>query len=89
MLIGTIWGSQKCEGNDIEKRAPYWVAVDYMRKAKNADETLADEANKMIAQYSKYFPQQSEAFMFDVLDGASYTVSCGGMRETTIVRTQK
>ena len=89
MLIGTIWGGQKCSGNDIEKRAPYWVAVDYLRKAKAADPELAADANKQIAQYSKYFPQQSEAFMFDVLEGASYSVSCGGLRETTIVRTQK
>lgn len=89
MLVGTVWGSQKCEGNDVEVRAPYWVAVDYMTKAKNVDPSLAEEANKMIVQYTKYFPQQSEAFMFDVLDGSTYTVACGGLRETTKVRTQK
>ena len=88
MLIGTIWGSQVCRGNEIESRAPYWVAVDYMIKAKNADETLAAEANSMIAQYSKYYPQKAEAFMYDLLDGQPYTVSCGGMRATTTVRTQ-
>lgn len=88
MLIGTIWGSQVCKGNEIESRAPYWVAVDYMIKAKNADESLAAEANDMIAQYSKYFPQKAEAFMYDLLDGQSYTVNCGGMRAVTTVRTQ-
>ena len=87
-MIGTIWGSQVCRGNEIESRAPYWVAVDYMIKAKNADETLAAEANNMIAQYSKYYPQKAEAFMYDLLDGQPYTVSCGGMRATTTVRTQ-
>ena len=45
MLIGTIWGSLVCGGNDIEKRAKYWVAVDYMNKAKAADETLAEDAS--------------------------------------------
>ena len=89
MLIGSIWGSTVCGGNDIERRAPYWVAVDYMIKAKNADETLAEEANNYIRQYSAYFPQTAEAFMYDVIDGQSYTVSCGGMRATTTVRTQK
>lgn len=88
-LVASVWGSMKCEGNEIEIRAPYWLAVDYMIKAKNADSTLAEEANKMIAQYCKYYPQQSEAFMFDILDGSTYTVACGGMRETTKVRTQK
>ena len=89
MLIGTIWGSTVCSGNDVETRAKYWVAVDYMNKAKAADETLADAANDLIRQYSAYFPQTAEAFMYDITDGQSYTVSCGGMRATTTVRTQK
>lgn len=88
MLIGTIWGSQVCKGNEIESRAPYWVAVDYMNRAKNADASLTDEANNMIAQYAKYFPMKAEAFMYDLLDGQSYTVNCGGMRAVTTVRTQ-
>ena len=89
MLMGTIWGSVVCSGNDIEQRAKYWVAVDYMNKAKAADETLAEDANNYIRQYAAYYPQTAEAFMYDVTDGQSYTVSCGGMRATTTVRTQK
>lgn len=89
LLIGSIWGNTTCQGNDIEKRAPYWVAVDYLVKARNADPSLAETVNPMIATYSQYFPDQAEAFMFNVLDGDSYTVSCSGMRETTKVRTQK
>ena len=89
MLMGTIWGSTVCGGNEVEKRAPYWVAVDYMTKAKNADPTLAEEANNYIRQYANYYPAASEAFMYDVVDGQSYTVSCGGMRAVTTVRTQK
>ena len=89
MLMGTIWGSVVCGGNDIEQRAKYWVACDFMNKAKAADETLAEDANNLIRQYAAYFPQTAEAFMYDVTDGQSYTVSCGGMRATTTVRTQK
>ncbi|MBQ8838240.1 MAG: hypothetical protein IJ005_02860 [Bacteroidales bacterium] len=89
MLMGTIWGSMPCSGNDIEQRAKYWVAVDYMNKAKAADETLAESANDLIRQYAAYYPQTAEAFMYDVTDGQSYTVSCGGLRATTTVRTQK
>lgn len=88
-LIGTIWGSQVCSGNEIETRAPYWVAVDYLVKARNADPSLAEEANKLIGQYSTYFPQTAEAFMYNITDGDSYTVSCGGMRALTTVRTQE
>ena len=89
MLLGTIWGSLTCSGNDVEQRAKYWVAVDYMNKAKAADETLAEDANNLIKQYSSYFPQTAEAFMYDVTDGQSYPFSCGGLRATTTVRTQK
>ena len=88
MLIGTIWGSLVCQGNEIETRAPYWVAIDYLVKARNADPALAEEANKLIGQYSTYFPQTGDAFMYGITNGDSYTVSCGGMRAVTTVRTQ-
>ena len=87
-LMGTIWGATRCGGNEIESRAPYWVAVDYLNRAKGADSSLAEEANKLIGQYSVYFPETAEAFMYDLTNGQSYTVSCGGMRATTTVRTR-
>ena len=89
MLMGTIWGSVVCQGDEIQQRAKYWVATDYMNKAKNADETLAEDCNNYINQFKVYYPQTAEAFMYDLTDGQSYTVSCGGMRATTTVRTQK
>lgn len=88
MLMGTIWGSTNCSGNEIERRAPYWVAVDCLQKAKAADETLAEDANRMIATFTKYFPETGEAFMYGLTKGQSYTVSCGGLRAVTTVRTQ-
>lgn len=89
MLCGTIWGSTSCKGgNDIQARSPFWVAVDFMYKAKSADETLAEEADRMIAQYRQYFPEKSEAFMYNLTDGETYRVSCGGLTATTTVRTQ-
>ena len=88
-LIGNIWGGTKCSGNEIEQRSPFWVAVDYMTKAKSADSSLASDCNKAIESFSKFFPLQADAFMYDILEGSPYTVSCGGFRETTTVRTQK
>ncbi len=88
-LIATIWGAARCGGNEIESRAKYWVAVDYLQKAKSADSSLTDDCNKLISAYSVYYPQKAEAFMYDVVDGQSYTVNCGGMHATTTVRTQK
>lgn len=89
MLCGTIWGSTSCKGgNEIESRAPFWVAVDFMIRAKNADPALKEEADRMIAQYRQYFPEKSEAFMYNLTDGESYTVNCAGMSAVTTVRTQ-
>lgn len=87
-LIGTIWGSTACGGNEIERRAPYWVAVDFLQKAKAADESLVEDANRLIGQYSAYYPPAADAFMYDLTAGQSYTVSCGGMSATTTVRTR-
>lgn len=88
-LIGTIWGSIRCGGNEVERRANYWVAVDYLQKAKAADESLTADCNRLIGSYSVYYPQKAEAFMYDIVDGQSYSVNCGGMHATTTVRTQK
>ena len=89
LLIGTIWGSAACGGDEIARRAPDWVACDYMNKAKAADPSLADDANRYISQYSKYFPPAADAFMYNVTNGQTYSVVCGNMRATTTVRTVK
>jgi len=88
-LIGTIWGATSCGGDEITRRAPYWVACDYMQKAMAADPSLSGDCNRMIGQYSVYFPKAADAFMYDIVNGQSYTVNCGGMSATTTVRTQK
>jgi tetratricopeptide (TPR) repeat protein len=88
-LIASIWASAKCNGNEIEKRAKYWVAVDYLVKAKKADPTLADECNNLIHEYSRYFPKTEDAFMYNLTDGQSYKINCSGMSASTTVRTIK
>lgn len=88
-LMGNVWGSTRCGGDEMASRAPFWVACDYMNKAKSADASLTDSANEYIAQYSVYFPKAEEAFMYDIVDGQTYTVVCNGMRATTTVRTVK
>ena len=87
LLIGTIWGAQKCGGDEVSSRAHFWVAVDYLQRAAAADSSVAEEANSLAAQYRRYFPKTEDAFFLDITDGSSYTVSCGGMTERTTVRT--
>jgi tetratricopeptide (TPR) repeat protein len=89
LLRGIIWAAEECGGNDIAKKAKYWLAVDYAIKAKTIDPALASEANQYIKAYSQYFPEQQEAFMYDLVDGNTYEVHCNGMTEETRVRTRK
>ncbi|MBQ1929379.1 MAG: hypothetical protein II344_01915, partial [Bacteroidales bacterium] len=88
-LAASIWANQNCGGDDIDKRAKYWVAVDYLTKAKNADATLAEEADNLIRGYRQYFPKTEDAFMYNLVDGNPYTISCGGLSASTTVRTTK
>lgn len=88
MICGQAWGAVPTGGDYIQKRAPYWVAVDYLNKAKAADDSLSEECNRLIASFSKYYPETGEAFMYGVQKGQSYTISAGGMTATTTVRLQ-
>ena len=90
LLIGSAYAasSSSCGGNKFEKGAVFWAAVDKCMKAKSIDPSIADEANKYIAQYSKYFPVNEDAFMYGFSDGQSYTVGCW-INESTVVRTIK
>ena len=87
LILGNLWASATC-GDTVDKWARYWAAADYYQKARNADPTVADEAASSLASVSRYYPEASEAFMYDLTKGQSYTVSCGGMSATTTVRVQ-
>lgn len=87
-LAGTIWGQVRCGGNEITSRANYWVAVDFFAKAKAADESLAEEANRYISRFSAFYPSAADAFMYGIEKGQSYTASCGGMTATTTAKLQ-
>ena len=88
MLLGELWASAPC-GGEIGSRAKFWVATDFMVKAKNADPELASVADAAIGRYRAYFPKTDVAFMYDLTNGQGYTLSCGGMRASTTVRTNR
>ena len=85
MILGNLWASASCAG-EVDKYARYWAATDYYQKARNADASLADDASSSIAGVSRYYPEASEIFMYDLGAGQGYTVSCGGMTASTTVR---
>ena len=87
LILGNLWASATCSSPQ-DKWARYWVAADYYQKARNADPGVADEASSSLGSVSRYYPEASEAFMYDLNRGQSYTVSCSGMTATTTVRVQ-
>jgi tetratricopeptide (TPR) repeat protein len=78
IIIGKAYSSSinSCGTNDFEKAAVYWVVVDKFIQAKNADGSVAEEANQLISSYSKSFPNREEAFFYGVNEGDAYTVGC-------------
>jgi len=88
LLIGAIYaGSEPCGDDDIAKKALYWIAVDNFVKAKQADNELAEIANKSINAYSQHFPDTETLFFHGLKVGDRYSVDCW-INETTIVRTR-
>ncbi|MDR0295513.1 MAG: tetratricopeptide repeat protein [Prevotellaceae bacterium] len=89
MLLGNCWAAQRCGDDEIAKKAVFWVAVDFFNKAKSADPSLTEEANKFINNCSQHFPLQEDIFFHDLTIGDIYTVNCNGLTEQTRVRARK
>ena len=85
MIMGNLWAGTSCGGDEITRYAPRWAACDFYNKAKAADPSLAEEANRQISRNS-YYPSAADAFMYGYQNGQSYTVSCSGMTATTSIR---
>lgn len=85
MIMGNLWAGTSCGGDEITRYAPRWAACDFYNKAKAADPSLAEEANRQISRNS-YYPSAADAFMYGYQNGQSYTVSCSGMTATTTIR---
>ncbi len=70
-------------------RSAYWAAVDELRRAKQVEPTdnIIRLADRLIGQYSAYFPKKNDAFMLDLIDGHSYVVP-GWIGKSTVIRTR-
>lgn len=89
MLIGNAYAGQKISDNDLENQAVYWVAVDYFRKAKSIDPTLADIVNDAIAQCERVYPTKKDLFFLNIKEeGVAYNVG-SWINESTTVRFRK
>ncbi len=91
MGIGDLYvqAISNCGSFERDDRAVYWLATDYYERAKNADPSVAGQANTKIRQYRQYYPDSEMLFFANMSPGSSYTVSggCyGWIGETTRVK---
>lgn len=89
LVLGKAYAATKGIGEQpIEKNSVFWLAVDNFVKAKQADTSLVEQANELIATYSQYFPKNEDWFMqVGTKEGDNYTVG-GWINITTKVRFQ-
>ncbi|MFI3266136.1 MAG: enzyme of heme biosynthesis [Rikenellaceae bacterium] len=80
-------GSNSCSGFDSQ--AVSWLVVDLLGKAKTL---LADDAkqvetiNELISSYYQRFPSDEECFFRNLSNGSSFSVRCGWISGSTLVR---
>lgn len=87
MLIGHIYAAatKSCSEKPFEQTAIYWIAVDKFAKAKAVDPSLTESANKYIAAYHKFFPDNETIFFNGFNEGDTYKIDCW-INESTTVR---
>lgn len=89
ILIGRLYassGSRCGSGTGWDSQVVVWAAIDMWNRAKNTDASVANDAQKLINQYTQYMPSRSDIFMqSDVSEGGSYTIGCW-INVTTTVR---
>lgn len=89
ILIGNAIAAQAASCEAPDSWGAYWLAYDYYQRAKSLDPGVADKAGDRMGSMAARFPTQQDAFFYQLTDGKSVTVVCGGLGETTTVRTRK
>lgn len=88
MLIGLMYAASKPYDDEVLNKTVFWAACDKFNKARQVDATVAEEASRLINQYSQYFPTTEEMFFnasAGLVKGQPFTVG-GWIGETTICR---
>ena len=94
LLIGMCYAASKpYSTNDypaalaaVLNKTVFWAAVDQFVKAKQVESIVADDADKLINVYSKYFPSKEECHRLPkYFSGSTFYVG-GWIGETTHIR---
>ena len=85
LLANMYAAAPKWNDEPLLDKCKYFVVLDRLYQAKRVDETVAEEANKMISAYSTYTPGKEELFMLGKKEGDKIHVG-GIINETTTIR---
>ena len=86
ILLANIYAAAP-QWNDepLLDKCKYFVVLDRLYQAKRVDESVAEEANKMISAYSTHTPSKEQLFMLGKKEGE--TIHVGGLiNESTTIR---
>lgn len=87
LLIGISIAAQASNCEDPQRWGVYWLAYDYYQRAKN-DPASSEKAGERMASMRSRFPTSKDVFFYQLKDGQSFQVTCGGLNESTTVRVQ-
>lgn len=73
-----------CSGSSFEKKALYWLAIDYCLLARNVDPQVRDEANQMLFRFQAKAPGKEELQFRSLQNGDSYPLRCWKQMVTTV-----
>lgn len=86
ILLANIYAAApKWNDEPLLDKCKYFVVLDRLYQAKRVDESVAEEANKMIAAYSTHTPAVNDLFMLGKKEGEKIHVG-GIINETTTIR---
>ena len=86
ILIAQLYaGNPKWTDEAVLNKCTFFAAIDKLQRAKAVDPSVAEEANKLIGQYSAYTPEAKDLFMLGYKAGDRITIG-GWIGETTTIR---
>lgn len=78
-------GVKNCNLEKFDKQAAYWLATDYVYRAKQVDPGVEERADELIAQYQTHYPSVEETFFRSLKKGDKFNIGCW-INETTTVK---
>ena len=86
ILLANIYAAAPSWNSEpLLDKCKYFVVLDRLYQAKRVDESVTEEANKMIAAYSTHTPAIQDLFMLGKKEGEKILVG-GLINETTTIR---